>query len=90
MTSTLYGLRLLIVSIRNDLLDRIAQAYGASAADLSRNHYLVNIIIELGDTPRNENNRNMLLEDILNLLTGGFVNTDWAQNGDWADNGDWA
>lgn len=61
------------MSIRNSLLDDIAQAYGASAADLNRNAYLVSIIINLGDTPRNENNRNMLLEDILNLLTGGVV-----------------
>jgi len=75
------------MSIRNELLDSI---YGADQADLTRNDYLVSIIINLGVSPRNEHNRNMLLEDILNILTGGEINTDWASNGDWADNGDWA
>ncbi len=78
------------MSIRNDLLKDIFIVYGGSDLNLTMNQYLTGICLLLGVTPRNEHNRNMLLEDILNILTGGEINTDWASNGDWADNGDWA
>ena len=75
------------MSIRNELLRRISIAYGGIGVSNIQNDLLVEICDSLNITPRNENIRNMLLEDILTALGGS---TDWANNGDWADNGDWA